>query len=131
MVASVTRGYPRKKVVDKPQALAISFTASGPEPLFPQGNSSICAYFPCSFIVEKGYHYFRGFVGRWCSMVDAAHGSARFSVLFEHGSFSGSSGGVAISPALKRFPGLDFLTPMYFRWRLLAAMVFKSNRSIG
>lgn len=108
-------GYPDKKVVDEPQALAISFTASGPEPLFPHGNSSICAYFQSSFIVEKGYHYFRDLVGRWCSMVDAVHGSAGFSVLFEHGSFSGSSGGVATLPALKRFPGLDFSDPNVFQ----------------
>ncbi len=108
-------GYPNKKVVDEPQALAISFTASGPEPLFPHGNSSICAYFPCSFIVEKGYEHFRDLICRWCSMVDAVHGSAGFSVLFEHGSFSGSSGGAATLPALKRFPGLDFSDPTVFQ----------------
>jgi len=38
-----------------------------------------------------------------------------YSVLFEHGSFSGSSGGVATLPALKRFPGLDFSDPNVFQ----------------
>jgi hypothetical protein len=108
-------GYPAKKIIDEPQAVTISFTASGPEPLFPHGNSSICVYFPCSFIADKGYQYFRNLIGRWSSMVDAVHGSAGYSVLFEHGAFSGSSGGVATFPALKRFPGLDFSDPNIFQ----------------
>lgn len=108
-------GYPGKKIVDEPQALTISFTASGSEPLFPNGNSNICAYFPSSFIVEQGHQYFLDLVRRWSSTLDVLHGSAGYSVLFEHGVFSGSSGGVATLPALKRFPGLDFSDPNIFQ----------------
>lgn len=47
-------GYPDMKLVDEPQALAISFTASGPEPLFPHGNLAFALTFHAPSSLKKG-----------------------------------------------------------------------------
>ncbi|ACM37422.1 MULTISPECIES: type VI immunity family protein [Rhizobium/Agrobacterium group] len=106
-------GYPAKIIVDEPAPISIAFTAIGPDPLMTLGRSNICAYFPASFIAEHGYGVLLDIAMRWSSAVDILHGSAGYSVLFEHGSYSGSHA-LTVLPALKRFPGLDFSDPGKF-----------------
>ena len=107
-------GYPDKKIVDEPAPVSIAFTAVGPDPLMTLGLSDICAYFPASFIAERGYGLLLDLLTRWSSAVDILHGSAGYSILFEHGSYSGSHA-LTVLPALKRFPGLDFSDPGSFK----------------
>ncbi|WP_083638749.1 type VI immunity family protein [Rhizobium oryziradicis] len=107
-------GYPGKKIVDEPASISIAFTAIGPDPLIKLGRSDICAYFPASFVAEHGYGVLLDLAMRWSSAVDILHGSAGYSVLFEHGIYSGSET-LTVLPALKRFPGLDFSDPSSFK----------------
>lgn len=108
-------GYPGKKVVDEPTPFSISFKAAGPEPMSPLGRSMICAYFPASFIADRGFNILLEITKRWASTVDILHGGAGYSLLFEHGIFAGgSSAAETILPPLKRFPGLDFSDPLHF-----------------
>lgn len=108
-------GYPEKQIVDEPTALSISFSAVGPDPLSPLGRSYVCAYFPAAFVAERGYGILLDMMERWAGMVDTLHGSAGYSLLFEHGIFSGGNAAdITIIPALKRFSGLDFSDPVHF-----------------
>ncbi|TWD55476.1 uncharacterized protein DUF3396 [Agrobacterium vitis] len=109
-------GYPEKKIVDEPTPISISFTAIGPDPLMTLGRSSICAYFSANFIAEHGYGALLDLALRWSSAINILHGSAGYSLLFEHGVFSGSEA-LTVLPALKRFPGLDFSDPGRFKVR--------------
>ncbi|WP_407352499.1 type VI immunity family protein [Luteimonas sp. R10] len=106
-------GYPQKKIVDEPTPVSISFAATGPEPLSPRGLSHLCAYFSAGFMSERGYGFLVDIVKRWAARLNALHGSAGYSVLFEHGIFGGH-GVLSVLPALKRFPGLDFSDPGMF-----------------
>ncbi|MBY5326120.1 type VI immunity family protein [Rhizobium leguminosarum] len=108
-------GYPGKKVVDEPTPLSISFKCAGPDPMSPLGRSMICAYFPASFVAERGYGILLDLTKRWASSVELLHGGAGYSLLFEHGVFAGSNTvAETVLPPLKRFPGLDFSDPLHF-----------------
>lgn len=109
-------GYPGKRVIDEPTPLSISFSAVGPDPLRPLGRSYICAYFPAAFVAERGYGVLLDMTKRWAAMVETLHGGVGYSLLFEHGIFSGGNAAdITILPALKRFPGLDFSDPAHFK----------------
>ncbi len=108
-------GYPGKRIIDEPTPLSISFSAVGPDPLRPLGGSYICAYFPAAFVAERGYSILLDMTKRWGAMVETLHGGVGYSLLLEHGIFSGGNAAdITILPALKRFPGLDFSDPGHF-----------------
>jgi hypothetical protein len=108
-------GYPEKLVIDEPTPISMSFTASGPDPLMPLGRSHVCAYFPAAAIAEHGYELLLNLAGRWAGRVRTLHGGAGYSILFEHGIFSGgNSADRTILPPLTRYPGLDFSDPPHF-----------------
>jgi len=79
----------------------------GPHPLAPLGLSYWSVYFPASFVAAHGYAHLVETTRKWASVLKAAHGTAGYSVLLEQGEF-GAGGVMALMPALKRFPGLDF-----------------------
>ncbi|MCO6389455.1 DUF3396 domain-containing protein [Aliihoeflea aestuarii] len=106
-------GYPGGAVVDEPVPVSMSFSAAGTEPLMPLGLSYLSVYFPASFVAAHGYVHFVETTRRWAASLEAAHGTAGYSVLLEHGEF-GAGGVRALMPALKRFPGLDFSDPGMF-----------------
>ncbi|MHB2264868.1 type VI immunity family protein [Aliihoeflea sp. PC F10.4] len=115
-------GYPGGAVVDEPVPVSMSFSAAGPHPLAPLGLSYLNVYFPASFVAAHGYAHLVEITRKWASVLKAAHGTAGYSVLLEQGEF-GAGGVMALMPALKRFPGLDFSDPGMFLVEASAADV--------
>jgi hypothetical protein len=75
-------------------------------------DSTFAAHLPLSWCVEHGFDQVRELVREWASDVNAVHGTAGISLLFEDDSASSYIDRTFF--LLKKFPGLDYEDPVKF-----------------